>query len=221
MIILGLTGSIGMGKTTAANNFKSFGIPVHDSDAAIHELCGPRGAAVDDISSAFPTAVSNGTVDRGRLAAIVFYDRQKLTQLEAILHPYVWAHKHKFLAYKSRGRSKLVVLDIPLLFETGGDRYCDGVVTVSAPPFIQAARVLARPGMTQEKMNAILERQMPDAEKCRRADFVLRTGLGRIESFRAVHRILEEARKWRGRHWPPSCLPISGNKAGAAVRSTN
>ena len=203
MIILGLTGSIGMGKTTAANNFKSFGIPVHDSDAVIHELCGPNGAAVGEIGSAFPLAISNGTIDRERLAAIVFKDRKKLTTLEAILHPYVWAHKHKFLAYKSRGRSKLVVLDIPLLFETGGDRYCDGVVTVSAPPFIQAARVLARPGMTQDKMNAILERQMPDPEKCRRADFVLRTGLGRNESLRAIRNILAATRNWRGRHWPP------------------
>ena len=139
--------------------------------------------------------------------------------MEAILHPYVWAHKHKFLAYKSRGRSKLVVLDIPLLFETGGERYCDGVVTVSAPSFIQAARVLARPGMTQEKMNAILERQLPDVEKCRRADFVLRTGLGRIESLRAVHNILEETRNWRGRNWPPFGRPIGRIKAGPSVRS--
>ena len=203
MIILGLTGSIGMGKTTAANNFKSLGIPVHDSDAVVRELCGPNGAAVSRIGCAFPSVISNGIIDRERLAAIVFKDRKNLIKLEAILHPYVWAHKHKFLAYKSRDRSKLVVLDIPLLFETGGDRHCDGVVTVSAPAFIQAARVLARPGMTQEKMNAILERQMPDSEKCRRADFVLRTGLGRIESRRAIRNILEVAQNWRARHWPP------------------
>ena len=220
MIILGLTGSIGMGKTTAANNFKRFGIPVHDSDAVIHALCGSKGAAVDEIASAFPAAMSNGTIDRERLAAIVFKDRQKLTKLEAILHPFVWAHKHKFLGHKSRNRSKLVVLDIPLLFETGGDRHCDGVVTVSAPPFIQAARVLARPGMTQEKMNAILERQMPNAEKCRRADFVLRTGLGRIENLRAVHQILAATGNWRGKHWSPSCAPTGRITVGTAVRSS-
>ena len=191
-----------MGKTTAANNFKSLGIPVYDADAIVHKLIGPKGAAVREIGNAFPMVIAKETVDRALLGTVVFKDSAKLLKLEAILHPYVWAQKHKFLARAARARVKLVVLDVPLLFETGGDRLCDSVVTVSAPPFVQAARVLARPGMTQDKMNAILKRQLPDVEKCRRADFVIRTGLGRIESLRTILNILETTRKWTGKHWP-------------------
>jgi dephospho-CoA kinase len=203
MIILGLTGSIGMGKTTAANNFKSLGVPVHDADGAVHSLLGPGGDAVAEIEKTFPGVVYNGAVERQRLGAIVFGDDVALSRLESILHPQVARHKHKFLARSARTGARVVVLDVPLLFETGGDKGCDGVVTVSAPAFVQAARVLARPGMTPEKLKAILTRQMPDAEKRRRADFIVPTGLGRVESLRAIRKILSTIRHWRGRHWPP------------------
>ena len=203
MIILGLTGSIGMGKTTAANNFKRFGVPVHDADAAVHELMAVGGAAVPEIAAAFPDAVVDGAVDRQRLGAKVFDNKQALRQLEGILHPQVQAHKKRFLAVAARGGASAVVLDVPLLFETGGDKSCDAVITVSAPAFVQAARVLARPGMTPDKLKSILEHQMPDAEKRRRADFIVPTGLGRVESLRAVRTILDALRHRRGRHWPP------------------
>lgn len=203
MIILGLTGSIGMGKTTAAKNFRRLGVPVHDADAAVHELLGPGGAAVEDISKAFPKAVVDGVVDRQQLGASVFDDKRALRRLEGILHPRVQQHKKRFLGIMARADIPVVVLDVPLLFETGGDKSCDAVITVSAPAFIQAARVLARPGMTPEKLKSILARQMPDAEKRRRADFIVPTGLGRVENLRSVRKILRTVRHWRGRHWPP------------------
>jgi dephospho-CoA kinase len=203
MIILGLTGSIGMGKTTAANNFKSLGVPTHDADAAVHSLLVKGGDAVAEIEKTFPGVVHNGAVDRQRLGAIVFDDDVALHRLESILHPQVARHKHRFLAHAARAGARVVVLDVPLLFETGGEKNCDGVVTVSAPAFVQTARVLARPGMTQEKLKAILARQMPDAEKRRRADFIVPTGLGRVENLRAIRKILSSVRYWRGRHWPP------------------
>ncbi|MBT6093707.1 MAG: dephospho-CoA kinase [Rhodospirillaceae bacterium] len=203
MIILGLTGSIGMGKTTAAKNFKSLGVPIHDADAAVHGMLAAGGEAVEPIAKAFPDAVRNSAVDRQRLGALVFDDNEALRRLEKILHPRVYRHKQHFLARAARAGSRVVVLDVPLLYETGGERGCDAVVCVSAPPFVQAARVLARPGMTPEKLKAILARQMPDAEKRRRADFIVPTGLGRVENLRAVRTILDTVRNWRGRHWPP------------------
>ncbi len=202
MIVLGLTGSIGMGKTTVANNFKSFGFPVHDADSAVRELSGPQGLAVEEIVKAFPSVLANGVINTANLGAIVFKDPVKLTQLEAILHPYVRSHRQAFLARASRTRTKLAILDVPLLFETGWDKKCDGVVVVSAPHFIQVTRVLARPGMTRAKLSAILRRQMPDAEKCRRADFVVRTGLGKIDSVRSVRKIIKIVRCWKSRKWP-------------------
>ncbi|MBM08912.1 MAG: dephospho-CoA kinase [Magnetovibrio sp.] len=206
MLVLGLTGSIGMGKTTVANNFKRFGFPVHDSDAAVRELSGPQGLAFKDIVSAFPSVIANGAIDKGSLGSIVFQNRAKLSQLEAILHPHVRSHRQNFLAHASRARTKLVVLDVPLLFETGWDRHCDRVIVVSAPRFIQAARVLARPGMTRDKLAVILERQMPDVEKCRRADFIVRTGLSRIDNLRSVFKILKIVRCRTGKKWPPFLL---------------
>ena len=203
MIILGLTGSIGMGKTTAANNFKNYGVPVHDADAAVHELLISCGAVVAAICGAFPETIVDGVVDRQRLGALVFSNYKELARLESILHPQVRAHKQEFLARAARAGASVVVLDVPLLFETGGERHCDGVITVSAPGFVQAARVLTRPGMTREKFDAILERQIPDAEKRRRADFIVPTGLGRVENLRAIHNILDTVRNWRGKHWPP------------------
>lgn len=203
MIILGLTGSIGMGKTTAAKNFKRLGVPIHDADAAVHEMLAVGGEAVTPIAEMFPDAIRDGAVDRQCLGALVFDDKAALHQLEKILHPRVYRHKQRFLARAARRGSWVVVLDVPLLYETGGERGCDAVVCVSAPPFVQAARVLARPGMTEEKLKAILARQMPDAEKRRRADFIVPTGLGRVENLRAVRTILDTVRTWQGRHWPP------------------
>jgi len=203
MIILGLTGSIGMGKTTAAATFKNLGVPVHDADAAVHELMNPDGGAVSTVAAAFPDTEKDGGIDRKKLGAIVFHDPSALKKLEAILHPMVGRRKKSFLAAMARRRKSVVVLDVPLLFETGGESYCDGAVVVSAPPFIQAARVLARPGMTRETFERILAQQTPDAEKRRRADFIVETGLGRYESLRTIRKILNTVDNWRARHWPP------------------
>ncbi|NBC96970.1 MAG: dephospho-CoA kinase, partial [Deinococcus-Thermus bacterium] len=174
MIVLGLTGSIAMGKSTAAAMLRRIGVPVHDSDAAVHALTGPGGAAVPAIAAAFPgtvTATATGAaVDRRALGARVFGDPAALARLEAILHPLVRARSHAFLCRQARHRMPVVVLDIPLLFETGAEARCDRVLVVSAPAFLQRARVLARPGMTEAKLAGILARQMPDAEKRRLAD---------------------------------------------------
>lgn len=203
MIILGLTGSIGMGKTTAAGNFRLFGVPVHDADAVVHGLMALGGAAVADIQNAFPDAVRDGAVDRQRLGGLVFDDDAALRRLEKILHPRVGAERQVFLSRAARAGAHVAVLDVPLLFETHGERHCDATVVVSAPAYVQAARVLARPGMTREKLRAILARQMPDAEKRRRGDFIIPTGLGRVENLRAVRTLLQTVSTWRGRHWPP------------------
>jgi len=202
MVILGLTGSIGMGKTVAANYFRQLGIPVHDSDQAVHRLLGSGGKGVEPVAEAFSGVLAKGAIDRKKLGALVFGDDMALTKLEAILHPLVRQSERRFLAAAARRRCPLVVLDVPLLFETGGESRCDGVVTVSAPIFVQSARVLRRPGMTRERLDAVLERQMPDAEKCRRSDFVIKTGLGRSQSLRAVREIVSITRTWQGGKWP-------------------
>ena len=178
-------------------------MPVHDADAAVHKLLVSCSTVVAAIGGAFPETIVDGVVDRQRLGALVFSNYKELARLESILHPQVRAHKQEFLARAARAGASVVVLDVPLLFETGGERHCDGVITVSAPGFVQAARVLTRPGMTQEKFDAILERQMPDSEKRRRADFIVLTGLGRVENLRTVRNILNTVRNWRGKHWPP------------------
>lgn len=202
MVILGLTGSIGMGKTVATNDFRRLGIPVHDADGVVHELLAPGGKGAEAVRTAFSGIVSDGCIDRRRVADLVFDDDDALTCLEAILHPMVRFQERRFLATMARRRESLVVLDIPLLFETGGERRCDVVVTVSAPSFVQAARVLKRPDMTKERLVSILARQLPDAEKRWRADFVVRTGLGRSESLREIRKIVTCVRSWRGRNWP-------------------
>lgn len=186
MRVLGLTGSIGMGKSTAAAVLRRLGIPVHDADAAVHRLMAKGGAAVAEIEQAFPGVVANGAVDRRRLGDQVFADPAALARLEGILHPLVRQEARRFLARQTvRGRD-LAVLDIPLLFETGGDRFCDAVIVVSASPAVQAARVMRRPGMTREKLDGILAQQMPDQEKRRRADFVVATGLGKRHALRRI-----------------------------------
>lgn len=190
MLVFGLTGSIGMGKSTAANLFRRLGIPVHDADAAVHRLFRAGGAAVAPISRRFPEAVRGGAVDRETLGKLVFGDAAALKDLEAIVHPLVRCERDRFLAAQRRNRRKAAVLDVPLLFETGGETVCDYVFVVSAPAFLQRQRVLARPGMTECRLSSILQKQMPDREKRLRADFVLPTGLGRAVTTRAIKKIL-------------------------------
>jgi dephospho-CoA kinase len=169
--VLCLTGSLGMGKSTAARFFAEAGVPVHDSDAAVHALY--EGEAVASIEQAFPGSTSAGKVDRDKLASMVLNDGAALARLEAIVHPLVSHSRDEFLAEAQANGARVVVFDVPLLFETGVDKGCDAVVVVSAPPEIQRERALKRSGMTEEKFAAILAKQMPDAEKRRRADFVV------------------------------------------------
>jgi len=178
MLILGLTGSIGMGKSTTSAMFQAEGVPVYDSDAAVHALYAAGGAAVAPVAAAFPGVVVDGAIDRARLSAAVVGNSQALAQLEAIVHPLVGAHRIGFFEEAEAQGHDIVVLDIPLLYETGGEKKVDKVVVVSAPADVQRQRVLARPGMTPEKFEAILARQTPDAEKRARADFVIDTGQG-------------------------------------------
>jgi dephospho-CoA kinase len=189
MFIIGLTGSLGMGKSTTARFFAEQGVPVHDADAVVHRLYDGEAAAA--IERAFPGTASGGKVDRNRLAARVLDDPAALKKLEAIVHPLVQAAERQLLAQAQSGGEKVAVLDIPLLFETGGDERVDAVVVVSAPAEVQRSRVLARPGMTIEKLDAILGRQMPDADKRRRADFVVDTSRGFAPARAQVRAILD------------------------------
>ena len=190
MFVLGLTGSLGMGKSTTARFFAEAGVPVHDADAVVHRLY--EGEAVRAIEAAFPGTTDGRTVDRGKLAAHVLSDPAALKQLEDIVHPLVQAAERRLLAQAEARGEKVALLDIPLLFETGGDRRVDAIVVVSAPSEVQRSRVLERPGMTVEKLESILARQMPDAEKRRRADFVVDTSQG-FESARAQVRAILDA----------------------------
>lgn len=176
MFVLGLTGSLGMGKSATAKMFAEEGVPVHDADAAVHDLY--EGAAAPLIEAAFPGTTAAGKVDRDKLAQRVLGDSGALEKLEAIVHPLVRRAEQAFLDEAARKGARAAVLDIPLLFETGGDGRCDAVVVVSAPPEIQRARAFERPGMTEQKFAAILAKQMPDADKRARADFVVDTSRG-------------------------------------------
>jgi dephospho-CoA kinase len=176
MFVLGLTGSIGMGKSATARLFAEAGVPVHESDAAVHRLY--EGDAASAIAAAFPGTAAGGKVDREKLAARVLGDPAALQQLENIVHPLVRASADRFLAEARAGGAKIAVLDIPLLFETGGEDRVDAIVVVTAPLAVQQARVLERPGMTAEKFAALLAKQMPDTEKRKRADFVVDTSQG-------------------------------------------
>ncbi len=195
MRILGLTGSIGMGKTTAAGMLRRLGVPVHDADASVHGLMAAGGAAVPAIAEAFPTALSGEAIDRQRLGAQVFDDPPALRRLEAILHPMVRADAEAFVKRARRRRCALVCLDIPLLFETGAEGRCDAVLVITAPRLIQASRVLRRPGMTAARFESILAAQMPDREKRRRADFVVTSGLGKRETLRRLAAIVRLLRQ--------------------------
>lgn len=186
--ILGLTGSIGMGKSTTAALFQARGIPVHDADATVHALY--RGRAVPLIATAFPDAVRDGVVDRVSLSSAVLGRPEAMARLEAIIHPLVREDEASFLrGCRQRGAS-LAVLDVPLLLETGGESRCAAVLVVSAPEAVQRARVLARPGMTPERLDAILARQMPDAQKRARAHFIVDTSRGVVAAGRQVGSIL-------------------------------
>jgi len=176
MFVLGLTGSLGMGKSTTARFFAEEGVPLHDADAAVHRLY--EGEATPLIEAAFPGTTSGGRVDRDKLAKKVLGDSAAIKKLETIIHPLVGRAEARFLDEAARKDAAVVVLDIPLLFETGADRRCDAVVVVSAPADVQRARAFERPGMTEEKFQAILAKQMPDAEKRARADFVVDTSKG-------------------------------------------
>lgn len=178
MLILGLTGSIGMGKSTTSKMFQDEGVPVYDSDAAVHALYATGGAAVAPVETAFPGVVVNGAIDRAKLSARVVGDPEALAKLETIVHPLVGAHRIGFFEKAQAEGHEIVVLDIPLLFETGGEKRVDKVIVVSAPADVQRERVLARPEMTPEKFEAILARQTPDVEKRARADFIIDTGQG-------------------------------------------
>ncbi len=197
MIVVGLTGSIGMGKSVAAAMLRDMGVPTHCSDEAVHELLGPGGAAVVPVAAEFRGTLNekDKSIDRAALGAVVFGNDENRRKLEAIVHPLVIDLQRKFLADHARLRTPVVVLDIPLLFETGADARVDYTIVVSAPPFIQRQRVLARPGMTPEKFESILATQMPDAEKRGRADFVVETGIGMAEARRELKKIIDSLRK--------------------------
>jgi len=186
--ILGLTGSIGMGKSTVAGMFRELGVPVFDADAVVHELQGPGGALVGEIEAAFPGSTGPEGVIRAKLGEAVFGNGQALARLEGIVHPAVAEARTRFLA--GHGGAALIVFDIPLLYEKAGDRGLDGVAVVSAPAEAQRARVLARPGMTPEKFEQILALQVPDAEKRARADFIIDTGTSLAETRVQVSRIV-------------------------------
>lgn len=194
MRILGLTGSIGMGKSTAAAMLRRQGVPVHDADAAVHRLLGPGGKAVRPVAAAFPGVEKDGAIDRKALGARVFGQTAEMKRLEAILHPLVRLEERAFLNRARAAGHDLVVLDIPLLYETRGEKRCDGIVVVTAPHFLQKQRVLKRPNMDEARFRQVLRQQMPDAEKRRRADWVIDTGLGRRATLAALGEVVRQMR---------------------------
>ncbi len=194
MIVVGLTGSIGMGKSTAAAMIRRLGIPVFDADLAVHRLMAKGGRAVAPIAARFPDVEIGGAIDRKALGRAVFGQKAELKALEAILHPIVREAEQRFIRSTALTRQGLVVLDIPLLFESRRDLDCDVTIVVTAPAFLQRQRVLRRPGMTDERLRQILALQMPDAEKRRRADFVIQTGLGQAPALYQLKRILKRLR---------------------------
>lgn len=199
MKIVGLTGSIGMGKSTTAGLFAEQGAPVYDADAAVHDLYGSGGEAVGPVEAEFPGVVFDGAIDRAKLSERVLGNPDALKRLERIVHPLLARHRQTFFEKADSSGFDLVVLDIPLLFETGGDRGLDAVIVVTAPAELQRERVLARKGMTDDKLDAILARQTPDAEKRARADIVIDTSLGLDAARRQVVEAIERIRSpdWR------------------------
>ncbi len=199
MFLIGLTGSIGMGKTLTASLFEDEGVPRYDADAAVHALYEKNGAAVEPIGALCPEAIVDGAVDRAILGQVVLKDAEKLKQLEAIVHPLAGASQMQFLEAEIQRNTAFVLLDIPLLFETGGDGFVDCTVVVSAPAEIQKARVLARPGMSEERLNDILAKQVPDAEKRQRADFIVDSSISVEDARRQVRDIMKQLQGREGR----------------------
>ena len=216
MLILGLTGSLGMGKSTTARFFAEAGVPVHDADSIVHRLY--DGDAAPLIEAAFPGTTVDGKVSRERLAKRVLGDESALKRLEAIVHPLVRREEERFLAAAAASGAKVAVLEIPLLFETGGDQRCDAVVVVSAPARLQRMRAFGREGMNEEKFAALLAKQMPDEEKCRRADFIVDSSKG-LDSARAqVLEILNNLAGWPKRAKAENCSPAT-NHTGKSAHS--
>ncbi len=203
MLVIGLTGSIGMGKSTAADRFRNLGISVFDADAAVHQLY--SGAAVDLIEKAFPGTTKNGVVDRQKLLATLMKNSEDFKKLEAIVHPLVRDMEGAFLRSEADKGAAMAVLEIPLLLETGGDKFCDVTVVVSAPADVQRARVLQRKGMTEAKLDEILSRQLADSEKRRRADFVVDTSGSISESEAQIDKLVAQLKPRVGsayqRYW--------------------
>lgn len=212
MIVIGLTGSIGMGKSTAANMLRDLGVPVHDSDAAVHELLGPNGTAVAAVAARFPQTYDkkSNAIDRKTMGAAVFGDDGERKALEAILHPLVQQAQADFIRAQGRMGIKMVALDIPLLFETGAEQRVDKVIVVSAPYEIQRQRVLARSGMTEEQFRKRLASQLPDSEKRRRADYVVETGIGLAHTRAELAKIVRELRGWKGPKNDGNSFPAYG-----------
>ena len=198
MIVLGVTGSIAMGKSTVSTMLSHLNNPIHDADKTVHELMSVNGKAYYEIAESFPGAIQVNGVDRAKLGQEVFGNPEKLKQLEDILHPLVREARNRFVKQQSRYKSRLVILDVPLLYETGGDKDCDKVLVVSAPYFIQKQRALARHGMTQTKFHDILKHQLPDHEKRKRADFIVPTGLGKAYTYRALKRMIRDLIEVKG-----------------------
>ena len=192
MVIIGLTGSIAMGKSTTAQMFTKMHIPVYDADKTVHRLFERGGEAVDNIKLLFPQSIVDEAVDRVKLSAIVFKDTEKLRKLEEIVHPLVNLKRHQFLLTQQRQKTRIIVLDIPLFFETRRRYSCNYVFVASAPKFLQRQRALARKGMTLDRFNAILARQMPDHKKRQLADFVIPTGLGKAYAYRILKQKLSK-----------------------------
>ncbi|MCC7305044.1 MAG: dephospho-CoA kinase [Alphaproteobacteria bacterium] len=204
MIVIGLTGSIGMGKSMAATMLESLRIPVHEADEAVHELLKPGAKGALAVGKAFPyftypqiygrkTKSGARAINRKKLGEIVFADKRKREKLEKILHPLVRESQNEFI--RRHKNAKVIVLDIPLLFETGGEKTVDAVIVVSAPYNVQRQRVLARPGMSEKKFQAILERQLPDSEKRARADYIVHTGLGRAHMMQELKAVIRDLKK--------------------------
>jgi len=192
-----------MGKSTCANMFRSLRVPVHDADLAVHAAMSPTGPAFGPIAEAFPRAIVDGHIDRSRLGGQVFADQKQLLQLEAILHPLAASSARAFVQTNAFARAPIVVLDIPLLYEAGGDRRTDAVMVITAPAFLQRQRALSRPAMTAQKFDQIRSRQLPDQEKRRRADFVVTSGLGRAHTFGAITQIVTVLSRAQGTVWRP------------------
>jgi len=211
VIVLGLTGSIGMGKSTAALTLQRLRVPLFDADRVVHRLLAPGGGAVEAVAVAFPgVRAANSGIDRSLLGQRVFGDPTALSRLEGIIHPMVEAREKQFRARARAHRKPIVVLDIPLLFESRSERRCNYVLVVSAPRFVQRQRVLRRPGMTENRLAAILSNQVPDLEKCRRADFVVPTGLSRALSLRRLRAIVGRLRAER--------LPVTRHRGRSKYR---